>query len=110
MTFRHPFRRGLAQMFCCALVCALAPSALAQIFPDDTDVPGIWIEQDGNVRSRKVDADRELAAIRQRAKSAAQAAKGEKLSFVSLPRSSPKCSRRCSRAGRSRRTCGSWAA
>ena len=86
MTFRHPFRPGLAQLFCCALVCAPGPTAFAQIGFPDTDVPGIWIEQDGNVRSRKVDADKELAAIRQRAKSAAQAAKNEKLSFVSLPK------------------------
>ena len=86
MTSRHPFRRGLAPLLCCALACTSAPTALAQIFPDDTDVPGIWIEQDGNVRSRKVDADKELAAIRQRAKSAAQAAKDERLSFVSLPK------------------------
>jgi hypothetical protein len=38
------------------------------------------------VKSREVDATRQLAEIKSRAKSAAQAAKGEKLAFVSLPK------------------------
>ena len=86
MTSRDRIRRRLAPALCCALVCACAPATFAQIEFPDADVPGVWIEQDGNVRSRRTDPDKELAAIRQRAKSAAQAAKTERLSFVSLPK------------------------
>jgi hypothetical protein len=91
LTFRRRLARAkrpvLSQVLCCAfLAVATATPARAQIFDPDPDVPGIWIEQDGNVRSRKVDADGDLAAIRARAKSAAQAAKNEKLTFVSLPK------------------------
>jgi hypothetical protein len=70
----------------CALLCLTAPPARAQFFPNEPAVPGVWVEQDGNVRSRQVDPDKELAAIRERARSASQAAKNEKLSYVSLPR------------------------
>src|SRR5437867_27897 len=49
-------------------------------------VPGVYIEQDGNVRSREVDQAKQLTALRSRAKSVAQAAKDETLTFVSLPR------------------------
>lgn len=86
MTFRLQHRRWMALPLCCALLSTIGSNSRAQIGFPDADVPGIWIEQDGNVRSRKVDTDKELAAIRQRAKSASQAAKSEKLSFVSLPR------------------------
>ena len=85
MTSRVPIGAAPALLVCCAL-CAFPAPALAQFDFPDTDVPGVWIEQDGNVRSRKVDADKELAAIRARARSAAQAAKNEKLTYVSLPR------------------------
>lgn len=86
MTFRPQHRRWLALSLCCALLSTINSISSAQIGFPDTGVPGIWIEQDGNVRSRKVDADKELAAIRQRARSASQAAKNQKLSFVSLPK------------------------
>lgn len=86
MTSRHPFRPRPAMLLCCALVTLLAPVARAQFDFPDADVPGVWVEQDGNVRSRKVEADDELAAIRARARSAAQAAKAEKLTFISLPK------------------------
>jgi hypothetical protein len=94
MTFGHAFRRRLAWdgpsplalLCCCAFVGAISMPARAQIFDPDPDVPGVWIEQDGNVRSRKLDADKELVAIRARARSAAQAAKNEKLTFISLPK------------------------
>ena len=85
MTSAPRTRPRLALAFCCALF-AFTPSALAQIDFPDADVPGVWVEQDGNVRSRKVEADKELAAIRARARSAGQAAKNEKLAYVSLPR------------------------
>ena len=82
---------GRASRFCCALLAcaalaAFASSARAQFLDPDNDVPGVWIENDGNLKSRKLDPDKELAAIRARAKSAAGAAKGEKLAFVSLPK------------------------
>ena len=103
MTSRHPFRPRPATAFCCALVAALAaapaPPAAAQFDFPDSDVPGVWVEQDGNVRSRRVDPDEELAAIRARAKSAAQAAKNEKLAFVSLPKLFEQA-RAAARAGR----------
>ena len=85
MTFRHPFRPRPAIALCCALLALAATPARGQFDFPDADVPGVWVEQDGNVRSRKVDADKELAAIRSRARSAAQAAKNEKLAFISLP-------------------------
>jgi hypothetical protein len=91
MTFLHAFRRRLRPvvLLCCAFAAALTTRpAAAQFLPpfDRPDVPGVWIEQDGNVKSREVDAKHQLAEIKSRAKSAAQAAKGEKLAFVSLPK------------------------
>lgn len=86
MTFRHPFRPRLAMALCCALLASAATTARGQFDFPDADVPGVWVEQDGNVRSRRVDADKELAAIRARARSAAQAARNEKLVFISLPK------------------------
>lgn len=76
----HALVTGLALML-------VAPrAAVAQFFPVQPTVPGVWIEQDGNVKSRQVDATQELNAIRARAKAAAAAAKDEKLAYVSLPR------------------------
>jgi hypothetical protein len=87
MTFRTRRRpRRLALVLCCAALSALAAPAGAQFFPDQPAVPGVWIEPDGNVRSRQGDADKDVAAVRQRAKLAGAAAKDEKLSFVSLPK------------------------
>jgi Protein of unknown function (DUF1598) len=90
MTFRITFRPRPGLVFCRAAALAaflLAPPAVAQI-PDFAvpGVPGVWVEQDGNVRSRQVDPDKDLAAVRDRAKLAAAAAKNEKLACVSLPK------------------------
>jgi hypothetical protein len=65
--------------------CGFALPARGQVLPFPSAVPGVWIEQDGNVKSREVDQTKQLAALRARAKSAAQAAKDERLTFVSLP-------------------------
>jgi hypothetical protein len=74
----------LAALF---LACSAGSATLAQILPIAIPpVPGVYIEQDGNVRSREVDQTKQLAELRARAKSVAQAAKDEKLSFVSLPK------------------------
>ena len=89
-----PRRVGRVRVLSCALVSCWVVGALASAparaqFGDDffdQDVPGVWIENDGNLKSRQVSPDKELAAIRARAKSAAAAAKGEKLAFVSLPK------------------------
>ena len=92
MTSRHAFaRRPLpVVVLCCATLILLVSSrrAAAQFPPFDNgnDVPGVWIEQDGNLKSREVDPDKQLAAIKSRAKSAAAAAKNENLAFVSLPK------------------------
>ena len=86
MTSAPRTRPRLALALCCALCAVLTPSANAQLGFPDADVPGVWVEQDGNVRSRQIDADKELAAIRARARSAGQAARNEKLAYVSLPR------------------------
>src|SRR5215212_1780792 len=86
MTSRHSLGPRLVPALYCALLCLTAPAARAQFFPNEPAVPGVWVEQDGNVRSRQVDPDNELAAIRERARSASQAAKNEKLTYVSLPR------------------------
>jgi hypothetical protein len=90
MTLRHTFRPRPGLGFCSAAILAallLASSAPAQI-PDFAvpGVPGVWVEQDGNVRSRQVDPDKDLAAVRERAKAAAAADKNEKLACVSLPK------------------------
>jgi hypothetical protein len=90
MTLRHTFRPRPGLGFCSAAVLAsllLSSSARAQI-PDFAvpGVPGVWVEQDGNVRSRQVDPDKDLAAVRERAKAAAAAGKNEKLACVSLPK------------------------
>jgi hypothetical protein len=88
MTCRQTFRSRLGPGLCCALLLALAGRAGAQGFPEFPvgGVPGVWVEQDGNVRSRQVDADKDLAAVRERARAAAAAAKSEKLACVSLPK------------------------
>jgi hypothetical protein len=56
------------------------------VLPFPAAVPGVYVEQDGNVRCREVDQAKRLADLRSRAKSVAQAAKDEKLAFVSLPK------------------------
>jgi len=89
MTTRINTRARLAPLAALCLALALpAARASAQFFPGDfeQDIPGVWIEQDGNVKSRTVDTDKELAAIRARARQAEKAAKDQKLSFVSLPK------------------------
>jgi hypothetical protein len=69
------------------LICAAAERLDAQIIPIPVPpVPGVYIEQDGNVRSREVDQTKRLAELRARAKYAAQSAKDPTLSFVSLPK------------------------
>jgi hypothetical protein len=76
---------GLLLVAACgfALPAHLARAQVLPVFPPV--VPGVYIEQDGNVRSREVDQTKQLAALRARAKSLAQSAKDEKLTFVSLP-------------------------
>lgn len=83
----RPYRSRLAvfSLVACGLAGLLSGPAGAQFFPNPA-VPGVYIEQDGNVRSRQVDPTKQLAEIRARAKSAAESAKGEKLAFVSLPK------------------------
>ena len=68
---------------------ALALPARAQVIGGgffQPAVPGVYIEQDGNVRCREVDQTKQLAELRARARSVAQAAKDEGLTFVSLPK------------------------
>ena len=48
--------------------------------------PGVYLDADGTVHRRLVDAKDELATMKARAKAAAEAGKAERLCFVSLPR------------------------
>ena len=48
--------------------------------------PGVYISTQGNVSCRQEDPTQDLAAMRIRARAAADAAKKEKLSYISLPR------------------------
>ena len=48
--------------------------------------PGVYLDVGGNVRCREVDEKDHLAAVRARAKAAVDAAKNEKLAFISLPK------------------------
>ena len=87
-----PVRRPSSLRVCLSLLVAgllaRAESARGQLVPIGVPaVPGVYIEQDGNVRSREVDQSKQLAALRARAKSVGQAAKDAKLAFVSLPKS-----------------------
>lgn len=50
------------------------------------NAPGVFLELDGRVRVREIDPTQDLAAARARVQAAADAAKGEKLTYVSLPR------------------------
>jgi len=77
-----PFRRVLVAV---CLLASVAGALHAQFIPIPP-VPGVYIEQDGNVRSREVDQTKQLAELRARAKSVAQAAKDPALAFVSLPK------------------------
>jgi hypothetical protein len=82
-------RRSFSSVLLAVLILIACSAALGQVigggfFPPA--VPGVYIEQNGNVRSREVDQTKQLAAIRARAKSAAQAGKDENLAFVSLPK------------------------
>ena len=48
--------------------------------------PGVYMDTEGNVKVREMDANQDLAAMRVRARAGADAAKKEKLSYISLPR------------------------
>ncbi len=80
-------------MGCVALVSSLltATTSFGQQQPIVVggigNAPGVWLDTDGNVRVRDVDAKEQLAGMRARARAAAtEAAKHEKLSFISLPK------------------------
>jgi hypothetical protein len=85
-----PVRRRSFALRLLATACLLAPAGgalRAQILPIPIpQVPGVYVEQDGNVRSREMDQTKQLAELRARAKSVAQAANDPALSFVSLPK------------------------
>src|SRR2546428_918029 len=85
---RPPSLRVLPSAAFVLAACAAALPARGQIFAGgffQPAVPGVYIEQDGNVRCREVDPTKQLADLRARAKAAAQAGHDEKLTFVSLP-------------------------
>jgi hypothetical protein len=64
-----------------------APTARGQFTPSVFNTaPGVYLDVDGKVRCREMDASQQLAAMRARAKAAGTAAKDEKLAYVSLPK------------------------
>jgi hypothetical protein len=48
--------------------------------------PGVYMDTEGNVKVRATDATQDLAIMRVRARASADAAKKEKISFISLPK------------------------
>jgi hypothetical protein len=72
-----------------ALLAAAAPVARAQTIGGGIGYqapPGVYMDTAGNVKVREMDATQDLAAMRVRARAAADAAKKEKLSYISLPK------------------------
>jgi hypothetical protein len=51
-----------------------------------TAPPGVYMDTEGNVKVRETDMTQDLAAMRVRARASADAAKKEKLSYISLPK------------------------
>lgn len=76
----------------CAALPAISlgvPAARAQVIGGGVVInqpPGVYIDTQGTVKCREVDATKDLADMRNRAKAATEAAKKEKLAYVSLPR------------------------
>jgi hypothetical protein len=70
------------------VLAAAEPSAWAQTIGGTVfqRPPGIFMDTEGNVKVRDIDATQDLAAMRARAKASADAAKKEKLTYISLPR------------------------
>ena len=85
-------RRCLGMLAAVLLAASIAPAARAQgpvtAFQFGFGgAPGVWLDTDGQVRVREVDAKQELAAMRARLKAAQAAAKkDDKLVYLSLPR------------------------
>lgn len=75
----------LAGMILQAL-CAPAASAQIAIPVPINNAPGVYLDVDGKVRNRQVDDKDQLAAMHARLKAGADAAKGEKLTYLSLPK------------------------
>lgn len=74
----------------CLAAFAIPLAAEAQFLPvfnNGGAAPGVYVEPDGTVKRREVDEKNDLANMRLRAKLVADAAKDEKLAFVSLPKS-----------------------
>jgi len=69
------------------LSLAAVPPAKAQVIGGIVQTPpGVYMDTEGNVKVREMDATQDLVAMRARARASADAAKKEKLSYISLPK------------------------
>ncbi|HSU67044.1 MAG TPA: DUF1598 domain-containing protein [Tepidisphaeraceae bacterium] len=70
------------------LVCFAGPAVYGQVLNPFTfgGPPGVYLDTDGKVQCRQIDAGAELAAMRARARAAQSAGKDPKLAYISIPK------------------------
>lgn len=92
MTRRSPFpswpvsATRLVLAAAAGLFVAAPSAAQQQPLPIVSPPPGVYVEPDGTVKRREVDAKADLALMRARAKAALDSAKDPRRAYVSLPR------------------------